>query len=163
MMRTRLPALIVAVLAMLAPVAVVAVIAEPAAAASPVSWTCWRTKTYGKLRYRGQVEYSVTTQQRVSINRVTFDDAYWFPNSGAARRIGMTAAGLVAWREPLTPANIYRDAGTADGWTGASAVFHWPVKWVRATTDRPLYLRIDADSTAEGAGWCQAPELAFWG
>ena len=74
MIRTRLPVLIVAVLAMLAPVAVVA------------------------------VEYSVTTQQRVSTNRV--------------------------------PENFHRNAGVGDGWTGASAVFHWPVKWVRATRNK---------------------------
>ena len=157
-MRTRLPALVVAVVAMLAPLAV----AAPAEASSPASWTCVRPKDAGKIRYRGQVKYTNNTGHRISINRVTIDDAYWIPNSGSARRIGLSLAGVLAFRNPIIDSNIFRDELTPEDWTGASAAFFWSEKWVRATTDDPLYVRIEMDSTAVGAGRCQA-ELVFWG
>src|SRR5215210_2924091 len=109
MVRIRLSTVALAMLVMLAPLGVVAVLAEPAHAASPTSWTCWRTKTYGKLRYRGEVHYTTTTQHRVSINRVTIQDAYWFPNAGGSSRIGLSAAGVVAFQNPLLPETLYRD------------------------------------------------------
>jgi hypothetical protein len=159
MLRTRLCALLGVAVIVLAPLAV----SSPASAGSApesnvTSWSCSVSGGRGTVVYRGRVLYSNTTRHRISIDRVTVDSAYQTPPGGTARRVALWDVSVVVLQQ--LP-DVIRDGGTGPDWTGASATFFWPQKWVSAPTSNKVAVRVSSD-VAVGSAWCQR-ELYFWG
>jgi hypothetical protein len=156
----RFRAFVVVIVTLLASLAV----ARPAAASSApesntAAWTCTRIKSNGTLVYSGRVLYSNTTASRVSIDRVVFDKAMWTPKGSTARRVAFIQAGVLVYDGHNT---LIRDNIVADPWSGASAVFFWPQKWLWGTKSSPIIVVVDMDAAIDTAGYCQKP-LYFWG
>lgn len=157
---SRLTALLVT----LTTVAASLVIAAPAEADStPESvsapWSCTHANSAGRLVYLGRFLYSNTTGNRVSIDRVLFDSATWTPAGGSARRVAFTSAGAQIWDGHGTK---IRDNYAGEPWSGATAVFHWPQKWLWGTKPSPIMARLDATAGISTASFC-TKEFSFWG